>query len=113
MLYPTLILAVAVTACFQNIVEADKVGLDIGIRIGDAIAYACLCREIDDDLWFVLCKELVNERTVGDIALDEGKIGELLQLRQAVHLQTRVVVVVHIVDTNNRDVATTAVEGLH
>lgn len=75
MLYPTLILAVAVTTGFQDIVEADKVGLDIGIGIGDAIAYACLSREIDDDLWLVLCKELVNERTVGDIALDEGEIG--------------------------------------
>ena len=75
MLYPTLILTVAVATGFQDVVEADKVGLDIGIRIGDAIAYACLCREIDDDLWLVLCKELVNERTVGDIALDEGEIG--------------------------------------
>ena len=112
MLYSTLIPAVAVATGFQDVVEADKVGLDIGIGIGDAIAYTCLCSEIDDDLWLVLCKELVNERTVGDIALDEGKIGELLQLRQTFLLQTRVVVVVHIVDTNNRDVATTAVEGL-
>ena len=75
MLYPALILVVAVATSFQDVVEADKVGLYIGIRIGDAIAYACLSREIDDDLWLVLCKELVNECTVGNIAFYEGEIG--------------------------------------
>ena len=75
MLYPTLILAIAVATGFQDVVEADKVGLDIGIGIGDALAYTCLCSEIDDDLWFVLCKELVYKCTIGDIALDEGEIG--------------------------------------
>ena len=31
-------------AGFQDIVEADEVGLNIGIRVGDAVPHAGLCR---------------------------------------------------------------------
>lgn len=48
MLYSRAASIVAVTACFQNIIEAYYVALNVGIGIGDAVSYPGLCREIDN-----------------------------------------------------------------
>ena len=41
--------ACACAASFQNIVKADEVALDVGVRVGDGIADAGLCGEVHDD----------------------------------------------------------------
>ena len=39
-----------VAACFQNIIEADDVGLDIAVRVVDGISYTSLCSKIHDHI---------------------------------------------------------------
>ena len=42
MLYATLILFIGMTAGLKNVVEADEVGFNVRIRIGDGVAHTGL-----------------------------------------------------------------------
>ena len=61
-----------VTAGFKDVVEADDVTLDIGIRVLDAVAHARLGSEIHYNVEMVLLKEAVNEGFVGKVTFYEG-----------------------------------------
>ena len=49
-----------VTAAFQYMGEPDDVAIDVGERILDGIAHASLCGKVDDALWFMAAKALLN-----------------------------------------------------
>ena len=89
-----------VTAGLEDIVEANEVGLDIGIGVGDAVADTGLCGEIHHDLRLVLREYPVNESLVRNISLYEYKIRILLQFLQTLFLQTDIIIIIHIVDTH-------------
>ena len=59
------------SAGFQDVVEADKVALDVGIRIRNGIADACLGGEIHDDSKSVLFEQAVDCRLVCKTCFDE------------------------------------------
>ena len=99
MLDSSFVLLVRMAASFEDVVEANEVGLDVGIGVDDAVAHACLCGKVDYDLGVELGKELVDELAVGDVAFDKTEAGILLELCQAFFFEANVVVVVHIVDT--------------
>ena len=92
------------TAGFEDVVESDDVGFDIGIGIGDAIADTCLGGKVDNDIGRVFGEAILNERFVGDAAFDEDEptgIGHGMDFCQTLLLQTNIVIVVHIVDAYN------------
>lgn len=72
-----------VTASLKDVVESDEVGFYIGIRVGDAVAYSCLCGQVHNYLWLILGEEVFNEWFVGNISLYECKEGVLFQLFNA------------------------------
>ena len=97
-------------AGFEDVVEADEVGFDVGIGVSDAVADTGLGGEVDDDIELVLCEEGVDEVAVGDVASDKGPglslalpmgARDLLNFLKALFLEADVVVVVHIVDADN------------
>lgn len=88
-------------AGFENVVETDEVGLNIGIRVGDAVSHACLGCKIDHELRLVLLKDSINERLVCQIALDEGEVRIGGQFAQAVFLQSDVVVIIYAVQADD------------
>ena len=53
-----------------DVVETDDITLDICLRVGDRVAHTCLCREVHDNIKLILGKELVNQRLIGNVALD-------------------------------------------
>lgn len=112
-LYPTLVLFVTVAAGFEDVIETDEVSLDIGTGVGDAVTYTGLGSEVDYNLGFVLSKEAVNQLFVGNVAFNKGEVGILRQLGEALFLKTHVVVVVHIVDSDNYGVIVTLVYGFN
>ena len=59
------------TAGFEDVVETDEVGLDIGIGVGDAVTDSCLSGKVDCNVYVVVGEDLVDEGLVGDIALNE------------------------------------------
>ena len=97
MLYSSFVLLVGVAASFQNVVEADEVGFNVGIGISDAVAYTCLCGKVDYDLGVKLGKEFVDELTVCYVAFDKAETGVLLELCQAFYFEADIVVVIHVV----------------
>lgn len=107
MLYSLSAIVIGVTAGFQNVVKANKVTFDVGIRVGDGIAYACLCCQVYYYFGLVVGKDFVDEFFVSQIAFDEGSLGVAMlgsagsNLLQTVFLDGYVVVVVHVVQTDN------------
>lgn len=90
-----------VTAGFKDVVESNEVGFDIGIGIGDAVAYASLCSKVHNNLRLISGEDVFDEWFVGNVSLYEGKERVLLQLFQAVFLQAYIVVVVHVIYSDN------------
>lgn len=90
-----------VTAGFQNIVKANHVAFDVGIRVGDGVPYTSLCAKVDHDVRVALLKDAVDESLICKIAFNKGVVLELLEFSQTRFLNADIVVVVHVVQTNN------------
>ena len=90
-----------VTASFQDIIETYQVALDIDIRIGDAISDASLSSQVDYNLWLVFGKDIEDKWLVGNISFDELERRVSQQLLETLLLQADIVVVVHVVNTDN------------
>ncbi len=65
------VLDLKVAAGFQDVVESDEVALDVGIRVCDGIADACLGGEVHDDGEVVLLEQVVDCSLVGEVRLDK------------------------------------------
>lgn len=63
-----------VTASFEDVVETDEVGFDVGVGVIDAVADAGLGGEVDDEVWLFGFEELVYDGFVGEVALDESEV---------------------------------------
>ena len=59
-------------ACFENVVEADEVTLNVGIRVRDGIANASLGREVHDHREMILLEQIVNFHFVREVRFDES-----------------------------------------
>ena len=62
------------SARLQYIIEAYHVALDVGIRIGDAIAHTSLSSEIYHYVKVVLLEQSINQCLVSQITLDESRL---------------------------------------
>lgn len=89
------------TAGFEDVVEADEVRFDIGVRVGDGVAHARLRCEVDHDLRLVLLEDFVNEHLVCKVSFDKSVILKLLEHRKASFLDANIIIIVHVVQTNN------------
>src|SRR3974377_326232 len=92
---------VVVAATFQNITEADAIGIDIGVRVDQRMANACLRREVYNKGKPMLAKKRGGCRAGRGIAPHEFEIltaGELVQARL---LQLWIVIGRQVIDTNH------------
>ena len=88
----------ASAAGFEDVVEADEVALDVGIRVRDGIADAGLGGEVHDDVEVVFFEEVVDGYLVGEVRFDEcpffaGRGSECFDFLEAFVLDVHVVVV--------------------
>lgn len=90
-----------VAAGFQNVIEANHVALDVGIRVGDGIANTSLSAQIDHNIRVMLLKNAIDHCLVRKIALDKGVVLELLKLCETSFLDTNVIIIVHVVQTDD------------
>ena len=92
-------------AGFEDVIETDEVALDVGIGVGDAVADAGLCCEVDNDAGLVFLEEAVDAGLVGDVVLDECPVPPHgFYLRETFLLEVDVIVFVHGVDADDLDV---------
>ncbi len=72
-----------VAAAFEDIEEADEIGVGILMRVAEGVAYAGLCAEVDDALRTFLVEDIGDGDAVGEIGLDEAEVGGGSQLIEA------------------------------
>ena len=61
-------------ASLEDIIETDKVGLDVSSRIGDAVAHSGLGGKVHYNLRLILSKDIVNQLLISYIATNERKV---------------------------------------
>ena len=95
-----------ITAGFENVVKTDEIALNIHIRICYRITHARLRRKIHDDFGVGFRKDFLNERLIREIPFYECPfasllgLGKLFNLGKTVFLDGNIVVVIHIVKSN-------------
>ena len=94
-------LIVGMSACLENIIKADKVRLYIRIGVCYRIAHACLCSEVHHHLGSILCKDGIYLLLVGKIAFDKDEILELFKLLESRLFEPRVIIIVHIIKSDD------------
>src|SRR3974377_2511626 len=92
---------VVVAATFQNITEADAIGIDIGVRVDQRMANACLRREVYNKGKPMLAKKRGGCRAVREIGPHEFEIIRSGKLVQARLLQLWIVIGRQVIDTNH------------
>ena len=92
------------TACLQDVVESDEVALNITVGVGDAVAHSSLGSEVDDYIYLVVGKQLLNEVLVGYAALDECPVfAEASQFFQTFVLEADIIIVGNGINANDLD----------
>jgi hypothetical protein len=95
------VLDAVVAAAFEQVGEADDVGLHVGVRILQRVAHAGLRGEVDDGIEVALLEQVLHHHAVGDVVLEEAEVGVGFQLFQPREFERRVVVVVEVVDADD------------
>lgn len=105
-------------AGFQDVQESDQVALQVGVRVRNGVAHACLGGEVHDFVELFFGKELVQGFLVVDAHLDEsavlvlgalhhGAVGEVVAglldaaLAESTVLESDIVIVVNIVEAHH------------
>ena len=93
-----------VAAGLEHVEEADEVALEVGARVLDGVAHACLGGEVHHDVEAVLREQALDEGGITQVAAHEGEaslgIG-LCKHVQARMLDARVVVAVEVVEADD------------
>ena len=101
-----------VAAGFEDVVEADEVGFDVGVGVVDAVANASLGGEVDDNVGLVLGKQLVDGGLISEVTFDESEVFEDFELVEAGSFEIGVVVRVEAVETDDFSVWIFCAEAL-
>ena len=102
-----------VTAGLQDIVETDKVALDISIGIGDAVADSCLSGKVHDNGNLVFREDFLYCVFVCDGGMNKSPVAmQGFNFFQPLILDVDIVVVGYRIDTDNLDVLDIVEESL-
>ena len=90
-----------VSASFENMQKANDVAFDVAMRMGHGIAHASLRRKVNDPWKTLHPEERFDRRSIREVELDESKPGVAPQPLQPGCLEGRIVVRVHVVESDN------------
>ena len=93
------------TASFQNVKESNQVRVDVSPRVLNGIPHTRLGGQVHHNVEAVLSEQALYQRGIAQVAAHEGETPRLVHLRQhsqASLLDARVVVAVHVVQTDDR-----------
>ena len=90
-------------ARLENIVKADQIGPDIGIRMRNRIPHARLRREVHNNVRFALRKSARYKLLIRDISPDKRKVRIRRQPGQPLFFNCDIIIIVHIVDAGYAD----------
>lgn len=102
-----------VTASLQDIVETDKVALNVSIGIGDAVANSCLGSKVHDNSNLVFREDFLHCVFVSDGGMNKSPIPmQGFDFFQTLILDVNIIVVSNGVNTNDLDVLDIVDESL-
>ena len=97
-------LYLVMAASFEKVVEADEIGLDIGIRVGDRVTYTSLCSKVNDNDNLVLGEDLLDGGFVGDRIFNESPVSvECRDFGQTFFLDIYIIVIGNRINTDDLD----------
>lgn len=106
-------LDLVVATCLQDIVETDKVALNVSIGIGDAITDSCLSGKVYDNSNLVFREDFLHCVFVRDGGVDKSPVAmQSLYFFQTLILDVNIVVVSNGINTNYLDVLDIVEESL-
>ena len=91
-----------VPAAFQDIGEADQIGLDIGVRVAERMTHAGLRGEMHDEGKAARGEQLLHAGAIGEVAFDEFEAGQFGEFGEPRLFQLRIVIGVHVVEPDHR-----------
>jgi hypothetical protein len=91
----------AVPARLQNIVKTDNISLNVRVRIRDGVTNPRLRCQIHNNLWAIRVKNFFDRRLVRNAFLHKYKIRKCRKLRKTALFQTHIVIIIHIVYSDN------------
>ena len=101
-------------AALEDVHEAHQIAIDVGVGVEQRVAHTGLGRQVNHALETFSGEQRGHRRPVGDVHLDEAKIALPRQAGQAGALEANVVLVVEVVDADDRVTATQeAQRGVH
>ena len=93
---------VTVSTGFQNVIKADEITFDVGIRIGNAVSDACLCCQVYNDSRFIFVKQADDDFPICYRVVNEHKsISKFFQAFQSIMFQGDIVIVGNAVYTDD------------
>lgn len=102
-----------VTAGLQDIIETDKVALNVSIGIGDAVADSCLSGKVHDNGNLVFCEDFLYSILVCNGGVDKCPVTmQGFNFFQPIIFDVDIVVVGDRIDTDNLDVLDIVEESL-
>ena len=106
-------LDLVVATCLQDIVESDKVALNVRVGIGDAVADSSLSGKIHDNGNLVFREDFLHCVFVSDGGVDKSSVTmQSLYFFQTLILDVNIVVVSNGVNTNDLGVLDIVEESL-
>lgn len=102
-----------VTAGLQDIIEADKIALDVSVGIGDAVADSCLSGKVHDNSNLVFREDFLHCVFVCDGGVDKSPIPmQSFDFFQTLILDVDIVVISNRIDSDDLDVLDIVEESL-
>ena len=86
---------------FEDIHESDNVAVNVGVWIFKRVSHPGLSCKIDDDIEFVLRKQLSQRFTVFQIKTCEGEIRILSESCEPIFFKLDIIVIVEVVEPDN------------
>lgn len=106
-------LDLVVTAGLQDIIEADKVALNVSIGIGDAVADSCLSGKVHDNGNLVFREDFLHCVFVSDGGVDKSPVTmQGFDFFQTLILDVDIVVISNRIDSDDLDVLDIVEESL-
>ena len=103
-----------VAAGFEYVVKTNKIAFDVGIGVGDAVAYASLCGKVYHHRDVMLGKHLFYSLFVGYRGVHKGPVAvKCLNLFQPLMLDAHIIVICYAVNANHLDALHIVKQALH
>src|SRR5690554_6896302 len=89
-----------IPAGFQDIIEADYIALDIGIRVLYGIPDSCLGSQVYHYIRLMVCKEAQNQLLIPNIPFYKTEVFKSFKALQPGIFKVNIIIIINIINTD-------------